>query len=244
MVLAPKLAAAGSAVIDNSPAWRSDTNAALVVAEINRHALRSIPKGNIANPNCKTMAAMPVLKPVLKQLHDRAGLKRLAASTCQAGSGAGVAGVAELELQIDALGKGAGVLASRGGAMTFPAPKKWAVPIAINGVALNYKPGEDGYTDEELKPRDETRKILEIPGLPVSGTCVCVPVCAGHSVPINAQFGRPVSAAAATGILGQAPGVVVTGIPNALEATGRDPVYVGRIRPDRTRAARPRAVAE
>jgi len=230
LVLAPKVAAAGATVIDNSSAWRSDPNVPLVVAEVNPHALRSIPKGIIANPNCTTMAAMPVLKP----LHDRAGLKRLVASTYQAVSGAGVAGVDELESQIDALGKGTGVLASRGDAMTFPAPKKWAVPIAFNVVALNYKLGEDGYTDEELKLRDETRKILEIPGLPVSGTCVRVPVYTGHSVSINAEFERPISAAEATEILGQAPGVVVTEIPNALEATGRDPVYVGRIRPDRT----------
>jgi aspartate-semialdehyde dehydrogenase len=230
LALAPKVAAAGAVVIDNSSAWRSDPQVPLVVAEVNPHAMKSIPKGIIANPNCTTMAAMPVLKP----LHDRAGLKRLVASTYQAVSGGGVAGVDELESQVDALGAGTGALAGRGDAREFPAPKKWQVPIAFNVVALNYKLGEDGYTDEELKLRDETRKILEIPGLPVSGTCVRVPVYTGHSVSINAEFERPISAAEATEILGKAPGVVLTEIPNPLEAAGRDPVFVGRIRPDPT----------
>lgn len=230
LALAPKVAAAGAIVIDNSSAWRSDPDVPLVVAEVNPHALKSIPKGIIANPNCTTMAAMPVLKP----LHDKAGLKRLVASTYQAVSGGGVAGVDELESQIDALGEGTGALAGRGDARTFPAPKKWQVPIAFNVVALNYKLGEDGYTDEELKLRDETRKILEIPGLPVSGTCVRVPVYTGHSVSINAEFERTISVAEATELLGKAPGVVLTEIPNPLEAAGKDPVYVGRIRPDPT----------
>ncbi|MBI1399830.1 MAG: aspartate-semialdehyde dehydrogenase [Hyphomonas sp.] len=228
--LAPKVAAAGAIVIDNSSAWRSDPDVPLVVAEVNPHALKSIPKGIIANPNCTTMAAMPVLKP----LHDRAGLKKLVASTYQAVSGGGVAGVDELQSQIDAVSKGASALARHGDAADFPAPKKWVVPIAFNVVALNYSLGEDGYTDEELKLRDESRKILEIPGLPVSGTCVRVPVFTGHSVSINAEFERPISAEEATEILGKAPGVVVSEVPNALGATGRDPVYVGRIRPDRT----------
>lgn len=228
--LAPKVAAAGAIVIDNSSAWRNDPEVPLVVAEVNPHALKSIPKGIIANPNCTTMAAMPVLKP----LHDRAGLKKLVASTYQAVSGGGVAGVDELQSQIDAVGKGAGALARHGDAADFPAPKKWVVPIAFNVVALNYTLGEDGYTDEELKLRDETRKILEIPGLPVSGTCVRVPVFTGHSVSINAEFERPISADEATELLGKAPGVVVCDVPNALDAAGRDPVYVGRIRPDRT----------
>lgn len=228
--LAPKVAAAGAIVIDNSSAWRSDPDVPLVVSEVNPHALKSIPKGIIANPNCTTMAAMPVLKP----LHDRAGLKKLVASTYQAVSGGGVAGVDELQSQIDAVGKGASALARHGEAADFPAPKKWVVPIAFNVVALNYTLGEDGYTDEELKLRDESRKILEIPGLPVSGTCVRVPVFTGHSVSINAEFERPISAEEATEILAKAPGVVVSDVPNALDATGRDPVYVGRIRPDRT----------
>lgn len=228
--LAPKVAAAGAVVIDNSSAWRSDPDVPLVVSEVNPDALRVIPKGIIANPNCTTMAAMPVLKP----LHDKAGLKRLVASTYQAVSGGGVAGVSELESQIDAVGAGSGALALDGSAKNFPAPKKWAVPIAFNVVALNYKLGEDGYTDEELKLRDESRKILGIPDLMVSGTCVRVPVYTGHSLSMNVEFERPIAADEATEILKTAPGVVLADVPNALDATGKDPVFVGRIRPDRS----------
>ncbi len=228
--LAPKVAASGAVVIDNSSAWRSDPDVPLVVSEVNPGALRVIPKGIIANPNCTTMAAMPVLKP----LHDKAGLKRLVASTYQAVSGGGVAGVSELESQIDAVGAGSGALALDGGAKAFPPPKKWAVPIAFNVVALNYKLGEDGYTDEELKLRDESRKILGIPDLLVSGTCVRVPVYTGHSLSINVEFERAISAEEATEILKTAPGVVLADVPNALDATGKDPVFVGRIRPDRS----------
>ena len=230
LALAPKVAAAGAIVIDNSSAWRSDPDVPLVVSEVNPDALRVIPKGIIANPNCTTMAAMPVLKP----LHDRAGLKRLVASTYQAVSGGGVAAVSELESQIDAIGTGSGALAGDGRARAFPAPKKWAVPIAFNVVALNYTLGEDGYTDEELKLRDESRKILGLPDLLVSGTCVRVPVFTGHSLSINAEFERPISAEEATRILKAAPGVVLADVPNPLDAAGRDPVYVGRIRPDRS----------
>jgi aspartate-semialdehyde dehydrogenase len=228
--LAPKVAQAGAIVIDNSSAWRGDPDVPLVVAEVNPHALASIPKGIVANPNCTTMAAMPALKP----LHAAAGLKRLVVSTYQAVSGAGVVGIRELEAQVRAVGDGGAALARSGEAAAFPAPEKWAVPIAFNVVPLNYKVAEDGYTDEELKLRDESRKILEIPGLPVSGTCVRVPVYSGHSLSINAEFEREISVATALDLLGQAPGVVLTEVPNPLAATGRDPVFVGRVRPDPT----------
>jgi aspartate-semialdehyde dehydrogenase len=228
--LAPKVAAAGAVVIDNSSAWRSDPDVPLVVAEVNPDRLRDIPKGIVANPNCTTMAAMPVLKP----LHDRAGLKRLVVSTYQAVSGGGVAGVRELEDQVAAAREGSAALARNGEALDFPAPVKWAVPIAFNVVPLNYQVVEDGYTEEEVKLRDESRKILEIADLPVSGTCVRVPVYSGHSLSINAEFERALSAAEAQEILASAPGVVLTEVPNPLEATGRDPVYVGRVRPDPT----------
>ncbi len=228
--LAPKVAAAGAVVIDNSSAWRSDPQVPLVVAEVNPHALADLPKGIIANPNCTTMAAMPVLKP----LHDAAGLKRLTVSTYQAVSGGGIEGIRVLEDQSRAtVGQGA-ALARDGGAVDFGAPEKWIVPIAANVVALNYKLGEDGYTDEELKLRDESRKILEIPGLPVSGTCVRVPVFTGHSLSINVEFERAISVETALDLLGRAPGVVVTAVPNPLEAAGQDPVFVGRVRPDPT----------
>lgn len=228
--LAPKAAAAGAVVIDNSSAYRSDPEVPLVVAEVNAHTLHDLPKGIIANPNCTTMAAMPVLKP----LHDAAGLKRMVASTYQAVSGGGVAGVEELDEQIKAgAGEGA-VMSVSGETVELPAPKKWAVPIGYNVVPLNYVLGEDGYTEEELKMRDESRKILEIPNLPVSGTCVRVPVFTGHALSLNLEFDQPISVAQATELLSKTEGVVLSDVPNPLEATGKDPVFVGRIRPDPT----------
>ena len=218
-------------VIDNSSAWRGDPDVPLVVAEVNPHALKSIKKGIVANPNCTTMAAMPVLKP----LHDKAGLKRLTVSTYQAASGAGVAGIQVLSGQLNAgLDGDLEGLARSPNAAPLPAPVKWAVPLAYNVVPLNYRVVEDGYTEEEVKLRDESRKILEIPGLPVSGTCVRVPVFTGHSLSINAEFERPISAAEAASLLTDAPGVVLDDVPNPLAATGQDPVFVGRIRPDPT----------
>jgi aspartate-semialdehyde dehydrogenase len=228
--LAPKVVADGALVVDNSSAWRMDPEVPLVVAEVNAHALESIPKGIVANPNCTTMAAMPVLKP----LHARAGLKRLVASTYQAVSGAGLAGVRELEAQVRETVDDAGALVRDGAAVSFPAGEKWAVPIAFNVVALNYQVVEDGYTEEEVKLRNESRKILEIPELPVSGTCVRVPVYTGHALSINAEFERELSVETALELLRAAPGVVVTDVPNPVEATGRDPVFVGRIRRDPT----------
>lgn len=228
--LAPVVAAAGAVVIDNSSAWRADPDVPLVVAEVNADALANIPKNIIANPNCTTMAAMPALKP----LHDHAGLKRLVISTYQAVSGGGVAGVQELEEQLQATAAQSGQLAKDGSALEFPAPRKWCVPIAHNVVPLNYRVAEDGYTDEELKLRDESRKILGLPQLRVSGTCVRVPVFTGHSLSINAEFERPISAQQALDLLGRAPGVVVTDVPNPLMAAGQDPVAVGRVRPDPT----------
>ena len=228
--LAPKAAAAGAIVIDNSSAWRSDPEVPLVVAEVNPHALANLPKGIVANPNCTTMAAMPVLKP----LHAEAGLKKLVVSTYQAVSGAGVAGIDILARQSAQVGDRAAKLAQGGHEGVVPAAEKWAVPMAYNVVPLNYVLEEDGYTEEELKLRDESRKILEIPGLPVSGTCVRVPVFTGHSLSINAEFERPLSPERALELLADAPGVVISEVPNPLEATGQDPVFVGRVRRDPT----------
>ena len=228
--LAPKVAAAGAIVIDNSSAWRSDPDVPLVVAEVNPDALANMPKGIVANPNCTTIAVMPVLKP----LHDEAGLKRLTASTYQAVSGAGVAGIEILAKQLAQVGDRAAELARNGQADFLPAAEKWAAPIAHNIAPLNYVLGEDDYTEEELKLRDESRKILDIPGLPVSGTCVRVPVFTGHGISVNAEFDRPISAARALELLEAAPGVVVTAAPDSLAATGIDPVLVGRVRPDRS----------
>lgn len=229
-LLAPCAAAAGAIVIDNSSAWRADPDVPLVVAEVNPADLAAIPKGIVANPNCTTMAAMPVLKP----LHDAAGLRRLVVSTYQAVSGAGLAGVDELAGQIDAAGSAAGRLVADGAALQFPAPAKWQVPIAFNVVPYNYRVVEDGYTEEEIKLRDESRKILGIPGLRVSATCVRVPVFTGHSVAINAQFEHGIRVDAALDLLARAPGVTVTDIPHPLMAAGRDDVLVGRVRRDDT----------
>jgi aspartate-semialdehyde dehydrogenase len=228
--LAPKVAAAGAIVIDNSSAFRADPEVPLVVAEVNPHALVNLPKGIVANPNCTTMAVMPVLK----VLHDEAGLRRLVASTYQAVSGAGLDGIEVLARQLAHVGDSARDLAEGGHDHLLPAAEKWAVPIAHNVVPLNYVLGEDGYTEEELKLRDESRKILEIPGLPVSATCVRVPVFTGHSVSFNAEFERAISPERALELLGSAPGVVVCDVPNPLEATGKDLVFVGRVRQDHT----------
>jgi len=202
-----------------------------VVSEVNPHALRSIPKGIVANPNCTTMAAMPVLKP----LHVEATLTRLVASTYQAVSGAGVAGVAELETQVRAVADRSAAFAADGQAIAMPPPKQFSAPIAFNVLpyAGSYS-GNDGWTDEELKFRNESRKILEIPDLPVAGTCVRVPVYTGHSLSINAEFARPISVERATALLQAAPGVAVTDVPTPLMAAGKDPSYVGRIRRDPT----------
>ncbi|MBB5205461.1 aspartate-semialdehyde dehydrogenase [Inhella inkyongensis] len=229
-LLAPKVAAAGAVVIDNSSAWRADPDVPLVVAEVNADDLRHRPKGIIANPNCTTMAAMPVLKP----LHDAAGLKRLTASSYQAVSGAGLAGVEELLTQLRAATDQLEALVQNGRAVDFPAPKKWQVPIAFNVVPLNYVRKEGGFTEEELKLRDETRRILGLPDLPVAGTCVRVPVLTSHSLSLHAEFDRPISVAQAEALLTRAPGVRLCEVPNALDATGVDEVLVGRVRQDPT----------
>ncbi|MGN6366580.1 aspartate-semialdehyde dehydrogenase [Asticcacaulis taihuensis] len=226
--LAPKVAAAGAIVIDNSSAWRSDPDVPLVVSEVNPEALRHIPKGIVANPNCTTMAAMPVLKP----LHEAAGLTRLVASTYQAVSGGGIEGIEILRDQILAAGKGIEKLAHDGSAVDMGEIRKWAVPIGFNVVPLNYVLGEDGYTEEELKLRDESRKILGLPDLKVAATCVRVPVFTGHSLSINVEFERPLSPEAALELLREAPGVEIADVPKPLAVTGRDPVQVGRIRRD------------
>ncbi len=228
--LAPVFAAAGVTVVDNSSAWRMDPDVPLVVSEVNPEAIGEARKGIIANPNCTTMAAMPVLKP----LHDEAGLVRLIASTYQAVSGSGVAGVEELASQVEAAGDKGRELAYDGAAVAFPEPVKYARTIAYNVLPLAGSIVDDGLgeTDEEQKLRNESRKILGIPDLRVSGLCVRVPVFTGHSLAINAEFARPLLAARARELLAGAPGVELSEIPNPLQAAGKDPSYVGRIRQD------------
>ncbi|CAN5192961.1 aspartate-semialdehyde dehydrogenase [soil metagenome] len=229
-VQAPRFAAAGAIVIDNSSAWRKDPEVPLIVSEVNPGDIALAVKGIIANPNCTTMAAMPVLKP----LHDEAGLVRLIASTYQAVSGSGVAGVDELHKQALAVVDRADELAMDGSALEFPEPIKYVAPIAFNVLPMAGSLVDDGSfeTDEEQKLRNESRKILGIPDLRVSGTCVRVPVFSGHSLSINVEFARPISVARATELLEQAPGVEVVDVPTPLMAAGKDPSFVGRIRQD------------
>ena len=229
--LAPKFAAAGAIVVDNSSCWRMDPEVPLVVAEVNPQDIALAQKGIIANPNCTTMAAMPVLKP----LHDAAVLVRLIASTYQAVSGGGVSGVAELANQI-AAAQDVSRLTHDGDAVSFPAPGLFARTIAFNVLPFAGAMVEDGQleTDEEKKLRNETRKILHIPDLKVAGTCVRVPVFTGHSLSLHAEFARAITPQEASKILAGAPGVAVVDIPTPLLAAGKDPAYVGRIRQDQS----------
>ncbi len=231
---APRFAEAGAVVIDNSSAWRMDPEVPLVVSEVNPHAALNPPKGIIANPNCTTMAAMPVLKP----LHEAAGLERLIVSTYQAVSGSGLAGAEEH------LGHVEGVLAQGhtldlvhdGSSVDFPQPEKYIAPIAFDVIpfAGNLVDDGDNETDEEKKLRGESRKILELPGLRVAGTCVRVPVFTGHSLSIHAEFAEDITPDRAREILASAPGVVLEEVPTPLQAAGADPSFVGRIRADQS----------
>jgi aspartate-semialdehyde dehydrogenase len=227
-VLAPRLAAAGAIVIDNSSAWRMDPEVPLVVPEVNGHELGSLPKGIVANPNCTTMVAMPVLKP----LHDEAGLERLVIASYQAVSGTGPSGVAELAGQLAKSADRAAALTFDGGAVEFAPPEVYPAPIAHNVIPLAGRLMDDssGETNEEQKYRDESRKILGLPRLGVTCTCVRVPVFTGHSAAIVADFTRAISPARAREVLESAPGVALADVPTPLEAAGRDPSYVGRIR--------------
>ena len=231
---APRFAEAGAVVIDNSSAWRMDPEVPLVVSEVNPHAIGDAVKGIIANPNCTTMAAMPVLK----VLHEDAGLERLIVSTYQAVSGSGIAGAEEL------LGQVEGVLAQGdtlrlvhdGSAVDFPQPEKYIAPIAFDVIPLAGSLVADGEneTDEEKKLRNESRKILELPDLRVAGTCVRVPVFTGHSLSIHAEFARDITPERARELLASAPGVVLEEVPTPLQAAGKDPAFVGRIRADQS----------
>lgn len=229
---APKVAAAGAVVVDNSSGWRMDPDVPLVVAEVNPEDLDHLPKGIVANPNCTTMAAMPVLAP----LHREARLTRLVVSTYQAVSGSGGVGVQELEDQTRALVDGAGRLALGTEGITLPQPQVYAGPIAFNVLPLAGTIVADGTgeTDEEQKLRNESRKILHLPDLLVAGTCVRVPVFTGHSLSIHAEFADPITPERATELLAAAPGVELADLPTPLHAAGNDPSYVGRIRQDQS----------
>jgi aspartate-semialdehyde dehydrogenase len=225
--LAPRIAAAGAVVVDNSSAWRMDPDVPLVVPEVNGQALGHVPKGIVANPNCTTMVAMPVLKP----LHDEAGLRRLVASTYQAVSGAGGAGVAELDEQLRKGLERAIHLTFDGSAVELPAPVVFPANIAFNVIPMAGGAIDD-ETSEEHKFRDESCKILDIPDLAVSCTCVRVPVFTGHSLSLNVDFERQLTLERAAQLLGAAPGVRFREVPTPLGAAGSDPVQVGRLRRD------------
>ncbi|MCU4297437.1 aspartate-semialdehyde dehydrogenase [Brevibacterium permense] len=232
---AERFAAAGAIVVDNSSAWRSDPEVPLVVSEVNPDALDEPPKGIIANPNCTTMAAMPVLK----ALHDKAGLSRLIVATYQAVSGSGLSGVEELAGQLEAGLPDARKLTTDGNAVSLPEPDNYVEPIAFNVLPMAGSVVDDGQneTDEEKKLRNESRKILGLPDLLVAGTCVRVPVFTGHSLSIHAEFDSEISPEQATEILSQAPGVALDEVPTPLKAAGRNDSYVGRIRADQSAPA-------
>lgn len=231
--LAPRFAAAGATVIDNSSAWRMDPDVPLVVSEVNPEAIAFAKKGIIANPNCTTMAAMPVLK----ALDSVAGLQRIVVTTFQAVSGSGLAGVEELMGQVEqAMTQDVTALTHSGSSVSFPEPKKYMRTIAFDVIPLAGSIVADGSeeTDEEQKLRNESRKILDLPNLRVSGTCVRVPVFTGHSLSINAEFEKAITPEQAITVLGSAPGVELSDIPTPLQAAGADPSFVGRIRQDQS----------
>ena len=231
--LAPKFAAAGATVIDNSSAWRMDPEVPLVVSDVNPGAISGATKGIIANPNCTTMAAMPVLK----ALDSVAGLERIVVTTFQAVSGSGLAGVEELKGQIEAaVDQDYAGLTHDGGSITFPDPVKYVRTIAFDVIPLAGSIVADGSeeTDEEQKLRNESRKILDLPNLRVSGTCVRVPVFTGHSLSINAEFANDITPEQAIEALKSAPGVEMSEVPTPLQAAGADPSFVGRIRQDKS----------
>ena len=226
--LAPRFADAGGVVIDNSKAWRLDPQVPLIVSEVNPGALVDRPRNIIANPNCTTMVAMPALKP----LHAAAGLRSMVVSSYQAVSGAGGKGVTELaEQATKAANQSLERLAFDGSGVDFPAPNAFSDVIAFNVLAAGKLMEDDsGETDEEAKLRDESRKILDIPALAVSGTCVRVPVFSGHSLSITASFDREITPSEAQELLAGAPGVELVDSPTPLACTGKDTVLVGRIR--------------
>lgn len=230
-VWAPRFAEAGAYVVDNSSQWRMDPEVPLVVSEVNPEDLDRIPRGIVANPNCTTMACMPVLSPLAKAY----GLNRLIVSSYQAVSGAGRAGVLQLRNEAAAaVEQGADKLAFDGSSIDFPTPTKVVRTIAFDAVPFIGSLADDGSeeTDEEQKLRNESRKILHLPGLQASCTCVRVGVFTSHGMSINAEFDQEVTPDQARDLLAAAPGVSLSDIPTPLQAAGKDPSFVGRIRQD------------
>jgi len=226
---APRAVAAGAMVVDNSSAWRMDPDVPLVVTEVNPHALARRPKGIVANPNCTTMVAMLPLK----ALHDAFGLVGFTATSFQAAGGAGQKGIDELELQVEPLFAQRDLLRRDGAAaMKLVEPRVHADVLAFNVVPLLGTEGDDGYTDEEMKLQNESRKILDLPDLRVAPTCVRVPVMVGHALQVRAEFEDPVTTANAISSLEGFPGMVLDRAPTPLAWAGRGEVAVGRVRAD------------
>ena len=229
---APRFAEAGATVVDNSSAWRKDPEVPLIVSEVNPDDAKDVPKGIIANPNCTTMAAMPVIG----ALHAKAGVTRLHVSSYQAVSGSGLAGVKALSEQVrdnvDNLEK----LATDGSALVAEDFGPYVAPIAFNALPFAGNLVDDGSleTDEEQKLRNESRKILHIPDLRVAGTCVRVPVFTGHTMTVHAEFAESITPDEAKTLLEGTPGVKVVDVPTPLAAAGVDESLVGRIRQDQS----------
>jgi aspartate-semialdehyde dehydrogenase len=226
---APQMAGAGALVIDNSSAWRMDPDVPLVVSEVNPEALDDAPKGIVANPNCTTMIVMLPMK----ALDGLFGLEAMVATSYQAAGGAGRHGIDELAAQVPVLSEKTEMLITDGaGAARLVEHEVHANTLAFNVVPMLGSMGENGYTDEEMKLQDESRKILGLPGLQVSPTCVRVPVMVGHAVAVRASFGSDVNLDAAIEALAAFPNLVVEEAPTPLEWAGRDETVVGRVRVD------------
>lgn len=227
---APVFAAAGATVVDNSSAWRKDDDVPLIVSEVNPDEAKAPAKGIIANPNCTTMAIMPVAK----ALHDAAGLHTMRVASYQAVSGSGLAGVKTLANQVAEIGERNTELSLDGSLLQPEDLGPYVAPIAFNALPLAGNLVDDGTeeTDEEQKLRNESRKILGIPELRVSGTCVRVPVFTGHTMVVHAEFEKEITPDQARAVLEAAPGVTVVDVPTPLAAAGKDDSLVGRIRQD------------
>jgi len=225
---APRFVSAGAVVVDNSSAFRMDDSVPLVVSEVNPEALESH-SAIIANPNCTTMVAMLPLK----ALHDEFDLRAIVPTSFQAAGGAGQKGIDELAVQVEPLAADVQQLCSDGASAAAKVSHAvHAATLAFNVVPLLGDVGEEGYTDEELKLRNESRKILGIADLAVSPTCVRVPVMVGHGVQVRATFAREVDLDRALDLLAAFPGLVLDDVPTPLEYAGRDEVAVGRVRRD------------
>lgn len=234
---APRAAAAGARVVDNSAAFRMEPDVPLVVAEVNPEDLAALPRGIAACPNCTTMVLVTALAP----LQRAAGVERMVVSTYQSVSGAGAPGITELEQQWTKFAGGSDALRRAATVEGVIVPGEvWSKPIAGNVIPLAGSVREAGYTSEEWKLVHESRKILHDPSMAVTATCVRVPVYVGHAMTANVEFREPMSRERAVELLADAPGVRLVddgaGAPTALEGAGIDPVLVGRLREDPSRA--------